>query len=439
MLLQEIIRKKRDGGTLSAAEIGAFVDAITRDAATAPQAAAFAMSVFFRGLSDDETVWLTTAMRDSGPVLAWPKSEFPGPVVDKHSTGGIGDNVSLLLAPLLAAVGAYVPMISGRGLGHTGGTLDKLDSIPGYVSQPDVARFRDTVRTVGCAIVGQTAELAPADRRLYAIRDVTATVESVPLIVASILSKKLAAGLETLVLDVKVGSGAFMATIEEARRLARALVDVAAGAGLNVSALLTDMDEPLAPVAGNALEVANAIANLKAPVDSRLNTVSFALGAEIMLLAGLATSRGEALSRLARARDSGAAADRFARMVRSLGGPADLVDRPERHLASAPTVLPVVPDRRGHVAAIDTRALGLAVIGLGGGRRLTSDAIDYAVGLSALAGIGAEVGPKMPLALVHARTEAGAAEAARMVIAAYDVGEPREPTSIVRETVSAGT
>ena len=275
MLIQEIIRKKRDGGTLSAAEIGALVEAVTRDEAAAPQAAAFAMSVFFRGLSDAETVALTTAMRDSGPVLAWPKSEFPGPIVDKHSTGGIGDNVSLLLAPLLAEVGAYVPMISGRGLGHTGGTLDKLDSIPGYQSQPDIARFRDTVRTVGCAIVGQTAELAPADRRLYAIRDVTATVESVPLIVASILSKKLAAGLETLVLDVKVGSGAFMATIEDARRLARALVAVAGGAGVKVSAVLTDMDEPLAPVAGNALEVANAIANHEAagrrsPRDGRL-------------------------------------------------------------------------------------------------------------------------------------------------------------------------
>ena len=438
MLIQEIIRKKRDGGTLSSAEIGALIEAVTRDEAAAPQAAAFAMSVFFRGLSDAETVALTTAMRDSGPVLAWPKSEFPGPIVDKHSTGGIGDNVSLLLAPLLAEVGAYVPMISGRGLGHTGGTLDKLDSIPGYQSQPDITRFRDTVRTVGCAIVGQTAELAPADRRLYAIRDVTATVESVPLIVASILSKKLAAGLETLVLDVKVGSGAFMTTIEDARRLARALVAVAGGAGLKVSAVLTDMDEPLAPVAGNALEVANAIANLKQPVDARLETVTFALGAEIMLLAGLATSRPDALSRLARARDSGAAVERFARMVKNLGGPADLVDRPDRHLGAAPVVRAVVPTGAGRVAAIDTRSLGLAVIGLGGGRRLTSDAIDYAVGLSALAGIGTEVGPDRPLALVHARTEAKAEEAIAIVRAAYAIGEAMPRAPVVRETVTAG-
>ena len=329
-------------------------------------------------------------------------------------------------------------MISGRGLGHTGGTLDKLDSIPGYQSQPDITRFRDTVRTVGCAIVGQTAELAPADRRLYAIRDVTATVESVPLIVASILSKKLAAGLETLVLDVKVGSGAFMTTIEDARRLARALVAVAGGAGLKVSAVLTDMDEPLAPVAGNALEVANAIANMKQPVDARLETVTFALGAEIMLLAGLATSRPEALSRLARARDSGAAVERFGRMVKNLGGPADLVDRPDRHLGAAPVVRAVVPNGAGSVVAIDTRSLGLAVIGLGGGRRLTSDAIDYAVGLSALAGIGTEVGPDRPVALVHARTEAKAAEAIAIVRAAYGIGEAMARAPVVRETVTAG-
>ncbi len=255
-LPQEIIRDKRDGRTLADADIGDFIRGLTEERVTEGQAAAFAMAVFFRGLTLDERVALTRAMRDSGRVLAW---DLPGPILDKHSTGGVGDTVSLVLAPLVAACGGFVPMISGRGLGHTGGTLDKLASIPGYDVAPGLDRFRAVVREAGCAIIGQTGDLAPADRRLYAIRDVTGTVESLDLITASILSKKLAAGLDGLVMDVKAGSGAFMAGIDEARDLGRSIVTVANAAGLPTRALLTDMDAPLASAAGNAVEVGYAV------------------------------------------------------------------------------------------------------------------------------------------------------------------------------------
>ncbi len=267
-LPQEIIRKKRDGRTLDAEEIAFMVAGLTRGTVSEGQVAAFAMAVFFNGMARDEAVALTLAMRDSGTVLDW--SGLPGPALDKHSTGGIGDNVSLMLAPALAACGAYVPMISGRGLGHTGGTLDKLDSIPGYRTQPDLDLLRKVVADVGCAVIGQTADLAPADKRLYAIRDVTATVESIPLITASILSKKLAAGLAGLVLDVKTGNGAFMAKMEDSIGLAESLVAVANGAGMKTSALITDMNQPLASAAGNAVEVMNAVDFLKGNADRRL-------------------------------------------------------------------------------------------------------------------------------------------------------------------------
>ena len=256
-LPQETIIKKRDGAALTKGEIGEFIAGLTAGSVSQAQAAAFAMAVFFRDMTLNERVALTEAMRDSGTVLNW--SELDGPVVDKHSTGGVGDNVSLMLAPILAACGVYVPMISGRGLGHTGGTLDKFDSIPGYVTQPDNELFRKVTRTAGCAIIGQTADLAPADKILYSIRDVTGTVESVSLITASILSKKLAAGLGALILDVKTGSGAFMPTLDRSRELAQSLVSVANNAGTRTGALITDMNEPLASAAGNALEVRNAV------------------------------------------------------------------------------------------------------------------------------------------------------------------------------------
>jgi len=429
VLPQEIIRKKRDGGVLSADEIAFMVDGLTSGTVGDGQVAAFAMAVFFRGMTGGEAVALTTAMRDSGTVLDW--SGLAGPVLDKHSTGGVGDNVSLMLAPALAACGAFVPMISGRGLGHTGGTLDKLDSIPGYATRPDSALFRTVVAEVGCAIIGQTADLAPADKRLYAIRDVTATVESVPLITASILSKKLAAGLSGLVLDVKTGNGAFMAGLEDSRALAASLVDVANGAGLNTSALITDMNEPLASAAGNAVEVANAVAFLKGDPDPRLHRVTVALGGELLALGGLAAGAADGRGKVAHAFSSGRAAETFARMVSALGGPADLVDRPGKHLEQAPLVRAAPPGRAGVVTAIDTRAVGIAVVELGGGRMRAEDAIDHAVGFTRLAGLGASVGADAPLALVHARDEAAAAGAAASLRAAYTIGETAPPPAAV--------
>ena len=436
MLPQEIIRKKRDGGALSNEEIAFFITGLTQGRVIEGQAAALAMAIFFRGMTRDEAVALTQAMMHSGSVLDWSGLSLPGPIVDKHSTGGIGDNVSLMLAPAAAACGAFVPMISGRGLGHTGGTLDKLDSIPGYTSQPDNALFRKVVRDVGCAIIGQTQDLAPADKRLYAIRDVTATVESVPLITASILSKKLAAGLQGLVMDVKTGSGAFMASVKDSRALAQSLVAVANGAGLRTTALITDMNEPLASAAGNALEMRNAIDYLTgARRDARLHEVTLALGAEMLVTGGVADSIAQARGNLERAIASGKAAEVFARMVSALGGPADLLEMPEKHLAHARVVHEIQGQRHGIVTRIDTRAIGVAVVALGGGRMRAQDAIDPSVGFSRLAGIGDEISFRQPLALVHARDAASAEAAALAVSAAYEIGvaaPPRRPVIVER-------
>jgi thymidine phosphorylase len=420
-LPQEIIRKKRDGLPLTKAEIAFMVAGLTSGAVTEGQVAAFAMAVFFKGMARDEAVTLTEAMRDSGTVLDW--SGLPGPVLDKHSTGGVGDNVSLMLAPALAACGAYVPMISGRGLGHTGGTLDKLDAVPGYTTQPDNALFRKVVQEVGCAIIGQTADLAPADKRVYAIRDVTATVESIPLITASILSKKLAAGLGALVLDVKTGTGAFMKGIEDSRGLARSLVEVANGAGLKTSALITDMNEPLATAAGNAVEVTNAVDFLTgARIDKRLWEVTVALGGELLVLGGLAANDAEGRGKIEAAFTSGKAAELFGRMTAALGGPSDFMEHPAKHLKAAPVTRDVFPATSGAVAAIDTRAIGIAVVELGGGRMRAQDAIDHSVGFTGLAGLGAAVDPRTPLAKVHARDAATAERAAGSIRAAYTVG-----------------
>ncbi len=438
MLAQEIIRTKRDGGTVTRAEIAFLIAGLTSGAVSEGQAAAFAMAVFFNGMSTDERVGLTLAMRDSGRVLKWPKRRFKGPILDKHSTGGVGDNVSLMLAPMLAACGACVPMISGRGLGHTGGTLDKLEAIPGYNAQPDIALFERTVERAGCAIIGQTPDLAPADKRLYGIRDVTATVESIPLITASILSKKLAAGLDGLVMDVKTGSGAFMAKEKDARDLARTLVDVANGAGLRTTALITDMDEPLASAAGNAVEVMNAVEYLTGKHrDARLHEVTLALGAELLANNGLAKTAAEGRKLLQAALDTGTATEHFARMAAELGGPKDFVERAGKHLAAAPVKLEVFAERSGTVASIDTRALGIAVITLGGGRRVPTDAIDHAVGLTGLAGKGSKVDRATPLCVVHARSKAAATAVAEAVRAAYKLGSAPEPGKPVRAKIKA--
>ncbi len=422
-LPQEIIRAKRDGRTLSESEIGEFIAGLTSGEVTEGQAAAFAMAVFFRGMDLDERVALTRAMTRSGATLDWSHANLPGPILDKHSTGGVGDNVSLMLAPMLAACGAFVPMISGRGLGHTGGTLDKLDSIPGYRTQPDLALFERVVKAAGCAVIGQTADLAPADRRLYAIRDVTATVELVALITASILSKKLAAGLQGLVMDVKTGTGAFMSTLEGSRELAESIAAVANGAGLPTVSLITDMNEPLASAAGNAVEVLNAVAFLTGRRrDARLLRVTLALGAELLALSKLAPSLAAGEAALVGALDSGAAAERFARMVSALGGPADILERAHELLPRAPVLVEAIPESRGFVTAIDVRSIGLAVVELGGGRARASDTIDPAVGLTELAPLGAEVGPDAPLARVHARSAEAAEAAIRRLRAAYSLG-----------------
>ncbi|MEM8788528.1 MAG: thymidine phosphorylase [Pseudomonadota bacterium] len=420
MIAAELIAKKRDGKRLSAAELEFLVMGITNDSLSEGQVAAFAMAVYFNGMEPAERVRFTEAMRDSGTVLRW---GLPGPVIDKHSTGGVGDNTSLMLAPALAACGAFVPMISGRGLGHTGGTLDKFDSIPGYRTQPDLDLLRKVTAEVGCAIIGQTPDIAPADRRLYAVRDVTATVESLDLITASILSKKLAAGLDALVLDVKTGSGAFMAKQKDAEALARALAEVATGAGCKTTALITDMNEPLASVAGNALEVACAIEFLKGEeIDARLWDVTVALGAEVLVNCGLADSRAGGAGKMQDAFQSGRAAEIFGRMVHALGGPPDILEDYQTHLPRARVVEEVTPAAAGFVTAIDTRAVGMTVVELGGGRRKATDPINPSVGLDWLAGIGRHVDGETPIARIHAGSAADAARARDRLLAAYKIG-----------------
>jgi thymidine phosphorylase len=421
-LTQEIIRKKRDKGVLSAEEIQFFVRGITDGSVSEGQIAALGMAVYFNDMNMDERVAFTLAMRDSGQVLDWRSLNLPGPIVDKHSTGGVGDVVSLLLGPMVAACGGYVPMISGRGLGHTGGTLDKFDAIPGYCTVPDNELFRRVVKDVGVAIIGQTAQLAPADKRFYSIRDVTATVESVAMITGSILSKKLSAGLDALVMDVKVGTGAFMPTYDKSVELAESIVAVGNGAGMQTSAILTDMNESLAPYAGNALEVRGAMDYLTGRSrPARLHEVTLALCAEMLVLGGLAATEEEARAKLIAALDSGAAAERFARMVSALGGPADLVENPDKHLEQAPFIVPAPALSAGFANVRDCRAIGLAVVALGGGRRRSSDSIDFAVGLTDLVGLGEQVAVGQPLAMVHARTEAAAQQAVREIQDAYAI------------------
>ncbi|MCJ2047395.1 thymidine phosphorylase [Methylobacterium sp. J-078] len=430
-LPQELIRAKRDGGELAPDDIAAFVAGLTEGSVTEGQAAAFAMAVFFRGLSLGERVALTRAMTSSGTVLAW---DLPGPVLDKHSSGGVGDAVSLALAPMVAACGGYVPMISGRGLGHTGGTLDKLGSIPGYDATPDLDRFRRVTAQVGCAIIGQTADLAPADRRLYAIRDVTGTVESLDLITASILSKKLAAGLDGLVMDVKTGSGAFMARRAQARDLATSIVGVAQGAGLRTVALITDMDSPLASAAGNALEVAYTLDYLTGRIrEPAFHAVTLALAAEMLVVGGLCADAAEAGARLEAALDSGGATEVFARMVAALGGPTDILERSGHHLPAAPVIRPVLAEADGFVVSVATRDLGLAVIGLGGGRTRPQDAIDPSVGLTGLPRAGARIERGQPLATIHARDgdAADRAEAAVRAVYRIDAVAPADRPAIL--------
>jgi thymidine phosphorylase len=425
MLATELIRHKRDGAALSADEITAFVGGLVDGSWSDAQVGAMAMAIVLRGMDTAETVALTAAMTRSGEVLAGAWDGLGGPVLDKHSTGGVGDKVSLILAPLLAACGAVVPMVSGRGLGHTGGTLDKLEALPGLRVHATRERLHAVLRAAGCAIVGAGDALAPADRRLYAVRDVTATVESVPLITASILSKKLAAGVQGLVMDVKAGNGAFCRTRDEARALARSLVEVARGAGLPTVALLTDMDRVLGTGAGNAIEVGEALDALQGRCETRLRALTLALAGRVLQLGGLAADLADGERRAAAAWDGGAAAERFARMVAALGGPRDVLAAPG--LPRAPIVAPVPAARAGVVAAMDTRALGLVVVELGGGRRRGGDAIDPRVGLARVRPTGAAVAHGEPLAFVHAADARSAEAAVAAVAAAIRVADHAPP------------
>jgi thymidine phosphorylase len=425
MYVPDMIRVKRDGGELDEEQIRALVAGIADGTVSDAQVGALAMAIVLNGMTSSERIALTGAMRDSGDVLDWSGSGLPGPALDKHSTGGVGDKVSLLLAPIVAACGAAVPMISGRGLGHTGGTLDKLESIPGYDTTPDPDTLRHAVASAGAAIVGQTARLAPADRRLYAIRDATGTVESIPLIVASILSKKLAAGLDALVMDVKVGSGAFLPGREQAEELARAIVEVATGNGLPAAALLTDMDRVLGRTAGNAVEVRESIDHLIGEAsDERLRDVTLALSAELLVLGGVQPDAAAAREAAQKALDGGAAAERFAAMVRELGGPADILEAPEGHLAKAAVTVEAEPAEAGTVTAVNVRAVGLAVVALGGGRTREDDPVDHSVGLTEVAAPGEEVAPGgRPLAVVHAKDDESARRATEALREAYRIGD----------------
>jgi thymidine phosphorylase len=416
-----VLHAKRDGQNLDAGQIRSFVEGITSDVVTDAQLGAFSMAVCLNGMSMQEQVELTLAMRDSGEVMQWP--ELNGPVLDKHSTGGVGDMVSLILAPLLVACGAYVPMISGRGLGHTGGTLDKLESIPGFQAQPDLETFRQVVRQAGAAIIGQTDQLAPADRRVYATRDTTSTVPSVPLIVSSILSKKLTEGLDGLVLDIKTGNGAFMREYSEALDLATQLATVSAGAGLPCCAMITDMNQPLAWSAGNTLEVREAIQFLSGRRHPRLEEVTLALCNAALLKGGLADDAAAAQRQLESALDSGAAAECFSRMVAAQGGPTDLSESLEHYFPPAPVRRPVLTEQTGTVCHIDTRAVGLVVMYLGGGRQHMTDKIDPRVGLTGLCSLGAGLERGMPLAEIHAANEADWERAARSLRNAITLGQ----------------
>lgn len=422
MLFTDVIRKKRDGGELGDEEIQLLVDGLADESLPAEQVSALAMAVFLNSMSFDEAAKLTLAMANSGTVLEWDPDIYAAPIVDKHSTGGVGDKVSFMLAPILAACGCHVPMISGRGLGHTGGTTDKAEAIPGYNATPDLDTFRRIVRDVGCAVIGQTPDLAPADRRFYAIRDVTGTVESVPLITASILSKKIAAGLQGLVMDVKVGSGAFMASMDQARELANSIIATAGRAGLTTHAVITDMNEVLGSTAGNALEIAESIRYLRNEVrEARLDEVTIALCAEMLLVAGKAADRDEATRLCNEAVTSGRAAEKFAAMVAALGGPTDLLDNYDDHLPQAPCIRPVLA--QGIVTAVNTRAVGNAIIELGGGRRQVGEALDLSVGFSNIAAIGTQLDKDTPLAVIHAASEDAAARAEKNLLAAVSLGE----------------
>lgn len=428
MLPQEIIRKKRDGHSLSGEEIQFYIEGIAEGLVNESHIAAFSMAVIFNGMTVDETFYLTDQMMKSGDTLNW--DNLDGPVIDKHSTGGVGDKISLLLAPIVAACGIYNPMISGRGLGHTGGTLDKLESIPGYNTTPDNDHFRQVVKKVGCAIIGQTDNLAPADKIIYGVRDVTATVESIPLITASILSKKIAAGLDGLVMDIKMGNGAFADQKDFALELGKNIIHVGKEFGMKTTALITDMNQPLGTNVGNSLEVQEVIDYLTGSErDKRLHEVVLSLSAEMVIIAGLSGSKKEAINEITRVLDSGKAAEKFEEMVMTLGGSGNIL---EGKFKQSDIIKPIPATQTGFISNIQTRDVGLAVVSLGGGRKKASDTIDHSVGLTEISGLGNYIEVGQPLAMVHAKNETQANHAIELIQQAYSINDSKvDPLPIV--------
>ncbi|MCW8833127.1 MAG: thymidine phosphorylase [Colwellia sp.] len=420
LLPQEIIAKKRDNKILKNDEINFFVDGLVSNNFNDAQVAAMAMAIFQQGLNEQETTALTQAMMHSGEILSWP--EIDGPIVDKHSTGGVGDKVSFMLAAIIAACGGYVPMISGRGLGHTGGTADKLESIEGFNVQPSLREFKRIVADLGMAIISQTPELAPADRRLYAIRDVTATVASIPLIIASILSKKLAAGLDALVMDIKVGNGAQMTSLKDAKLLASSITDVANNAGVKTQAIITDMNQVLGSTAGNALEMYETVKYLTGKLrEPRLHQVVVTLAKAMLINTKLASDEREAQTKIEQALSSGKAAEIFAKMICALGGPSDFIEQPWRLMNKAEHIIEVLALDHGYISAMQTRDIGFSVVGLGGGRISNEQAIDHSVGFDRILPIGTRVNRGDVLARVHASSKESATLAAQQYLDAISI------------------
>jgi len=401
MIPQEIIRKKRDKKTLSKKEISLFVNGLTDGSFSDPQVAAMSMAIFSNGMSREETVDLTEAMTTSGDIISWADIVDDDLVCDKHSTGGVGDKTSIILAPILAACGLFVPMISGRGLGHTGGTLDKFDSIKGYNTQPDLDTFKNVVKDVGCAIIGQTENLAPADKKLYSIRDIVGTVESLPLITSSILSKKIASGLKTLVLDVKVGNGSFNSSLEIARDLSHSLVQVAQGAGLQCEAILTDMNQVLGKSAGHTLEMLECIRFLlNKEKDIRLEKITYELTSSILMMSQN-LSKDEAIKKINTVVSSGLAAEKFEKMVHALGGPVDILSSYKKYLEVSSFKKEIFSKSAGWIKNIKTRELGLILIELGGGRKQITDKINYNVGYNNVLNVGDKIDSSQPILTVY--------------------------------------
>jgi len=435
---QDVIRKKRDGEELSRQEIDFFIDGVTHGGVADYQISALLMAIYLNGMNEAEQQALTEAMLQSGSTLDF--SSIPKPKADKHSTGGVGDKTSLLIAPLVASCGACVPMISGRGLGHTGGTLDKLESIPGYRVDLSTKEFRRVLERVGYAMAGQTAELAPADKKMYALRDATATVEAIPLIVASIISKKGAAGLDAMVIDVKVGSGAFMRSESSARELAHALVRTGNSCGIHSRALLTDMNQPLGRAVGNSVEVKECIDIMRGQVEEGTRPVldlSLELSAHMLVLSHLDETLESARERLTERLDSGAVLECFRRNVEAQGGDSRVCDDPATVLPLVKESLAVESARTGFITAVATTEIGHAIAAIGGGRVRIEDGIDPTVGFIAAAKIGDRVETGAELGVVFSKDKAKAREAAERIRAAYEIGDaPSEQPSFIKEVVN---